>query len=495
MSLLRYNDFIRLNESFLTPKGLKERALRIPLMIKKIENSEPFTIEGNKMFVVTDVEDALRQIEEFKKTDIPKAMIFTGRIDGVPGQRVSTSKFVKTKEFGGGGGSRGGAQNTSLTESAQCYFCSALVNVIKNKDANDSDFTKEVLVSAGKWVFATESIDTILEKLTLDWRTSCVETAKQLMIKGFIKEGMNFHRGSIFFNSIYESGKNAFNTIKDIPWNWKNDKWNPGDIWAVDSSQEQIISNKFREMNNKNASIAEFNQYLKSVFSLKQLLGISLKKIENPSSLKIEINNDPEIPKQKYEVVEYRLSTKDFWSANKCFIDVKAGNNPILKLEGRAFNLFENWALEIQGSTAAGGKCGLAAILNYIQNSNVNFYGFPGKINPKDANNKVRMRLNGLGGSGELYSEIYELYLKIQKTNKVKNMEPYSEKEFKKKIKEKWTDGRTMPWVFSKYAGMLVIDSLTSLNNHSVETDIINSIVLFATSNTAESSIFLKVYE
>ena len=98
MSLLRYNDFIRLNESFLTPKGLKERALRIPLMIKKIENSEPFTIEGNKMFVVTDVEDALRQIEEFKKTDISKAMIFTGRIDGVPGQRVSTSKFVKTKE-------------------------------------------------------------------------------------------------------------------------------------------------------------------------------------------------------------------------------------------------------------------------------------------------------------------------------------------------------------------------------------------------------------
>ena len=57
----------------------------------------------------------------------------------------SMSQFTKTKEFGGGSGSGGGADLTKYTESGQCYVCSLVFNVLKKPIESGEDWTTEKL--------------------------------------------------------------------------------------------------------------------------------------------------------------------------------------------------------------------------------------------------------------------------------------------------------------------------------------------------------------
>src|SRR6056300_2071202 len=46
---------------------------------------------------------------------------------------IKRSQIFKDKDFGGGSGSGGGAEDTKYTESLQCYYCSYVFNIKKGK--------------------------------------------------------------------------------------------------------------------------------------------------------------------------------------------------------------------------------------------------------------------------------------------------------------------------------------------------------------------------
>ena len=78
---------------------------------------------------------------------------------------VPYTKVFKDKDFGGGSGSGGGADDTKWTESLQCYYCSYVFNIAKKKVdcVTDADLKK-----SEKFVLAP-SLKDCLAKGPAEW--------------------------------------------------------------------------------------------------------------------------------------------------------------------------------------------------------------------------------------------------------------------------------------------------------------------------------------
>ena len=81
---------------------------------------------------------------------------------------VPSTKIFKDKDFGGGSGSGGGADDTKWTESLQCYYCSYVFNIAKKKIASASDAD---LKKGEKYVLAP-SLKECLQKGPADLRSA-----------------------------------------------------------------------------------------------------------------------------------------------------------------------------------------------------------------------------------------------------------------------------------------------------------------------------------
>ena len=432
--------------------------LRTEIMKRKIRNNEPFELSNGDFFVVTDVDDAIKKIDNIDRIN-PTNLEFTGEIDGKP-TKVLTSKFVKTKEFGGQtGGTRGGSEDTALHESAQCYYCSAVCNVL-GKIANREDFTPAVLHKAAGFVDATTNVENVIEKMNDSWTESSILIANELFKGQYIKKGMYFHRGSKVMEDIYNAAREAAKRT-EIP--FKNDKWNPGDIWAISTNVDISKLNA--------TSLPAFNNDILKLYNKRELVAISLKLAKKSAKIdEYNVSNE----RVNYRPIEYSYSEKSkrstFETNNKVFLTFNGG-----VCEGRAFNKFSNWSFEIKGKTAAGGKCGYGPILGILKYNGNNSL----KLDYKTIK-KMIMTVND-----NLISEMYELY---QKYDSDKNL---SADEFKKFIKEKSKNPAEQNWLFSKYTGMRV---LAAIDDSEKENDIVNDIILYASSQSTFSSAFIKAY-
>ena len=63
------------------------------------------------------------------------------------------------------------------------------------------------------------------------WHYSGYSTGKYLIKKGYVKRNHMMHRGSAVMKQIYAKKRMAFKNENRPALN--DDKWNPGDIWAV----------------------------------------------------------------------------------------------------------------------------------------------------------------------------------------------------------------------------------------------------------------------
>ena len=79
-------------------------------------------------------------------------------------------------------------------------------------------------------------------------------------------------------NKIYNIKKRAF-ANNNMP-NLNNDKWNPGDIWAIESGID--IDKSLTD-----ESVKSLNIDLQKAFDARKIVGISLKKVCTTKSIKI----------------------------------------------------------------------------------------------------------------------------------------------------------------------------------------------------------------
>jgi hypothetical protein len=153
-----------------------------------------------------------------------------------------------------------------------------------------------------------------------DWKMSSYKSAKLLYDNGYINKEHSFHRDDRKMNDIYSKKKDAYRNA-DLK-NLNNDKWNPGDIWALASD--------FNADNIPTQNVRALNIYMLKQFKAKKIVGISLKKLSGKSDGKFkEYNLEVPSPTDNFKLksLNVRSSGGTFWSSKECSITTEEGTS------------------------------------------------------------------------------------------------------------------------------------------------------------------------
>lgn len=473
-----------------------KRPDRRKILIDAIESSKALEVvlTGNKevsmIFPKLKNINAVKQITSLMFGD--KNGFNAIRLKGADGKDYKISDLKKSKDFGGGGGSRGGSDLTAITESGQCYIASLVFNV-KKKPISWEDMTLTDIQEAAKYVDTgkTTLLD-VLDQSPSDWVMSYVTVANLLFKDWKMKPGKKvyFHRDSKLHQKIFKFKKECLDADKasstpQAPGSFGDDKWNPGDIWMTTFGLE---STKLPDM--PTDSWSKLNKTIYDLAQNKELLGVSLKKIERTP--KASEFNTPGSKKKTYTFNGFTVSADrlkagqlPFFSSIDCYLLIGDGRVQFRATSGSASK--PSWQGEISGSTAAGGKIGGGNVNTYmLQNFGTGIF--------KNTEGEIVSAVN----SPAFWKEFYAMYCKLfdnstyKRYNKTEmGSTKVNESDFKKLSLERAKD--TESFIVSKYMCMKMIDVLMSkpqkLNDFSTD------VFLYGASNTNQSSYFLKVYE
>jgi hypothetical protein len=414
------------------------------------------------------------------------------KLKGADGKDYKISDLNKSKDFGGGGGSRGGSDLTAITESGQCYIASLVFN-IKKKPITWEDMTLEDIRAASKFVDTGKTtLDDILEQTPPEWVKSYVLVANLLFKDWKMKPGKTvyFHRDSAFHQKIFKFKQQCLANDKksgtpQAPGSFGDDKWNPGDIWMTTLGME---ASKLPDM--PTDSWAKLNKAVYDLAQSKELLGVSLKKIERTP--KANEFNLPGTKKKSYKFNGFIVSPENlkqgqmpFFSSIDCYLYIGDGRVQFRATSGSAAK--PSWQGEISGSTAAGGKIGGGNVNTYlIQNFKEGIF--------KNSESEIATSVN----SPAFWKDFYSMYSKLFDNSTYKRYNrtamgsaKLSEADFKKTALERAKE--TESFIVSKYMCLKMIDVMMSKPQKL--DDFSTDIFLYGASNTNQSSYFLKVYE
>lgn len=434
---------------------------RIEILRRLVLSNTPLVTKDKRTFTVTNVDDVIAQLSRF---DGSKQIALKGFYNDKSEKivKANTGILLKTAEFGGGGGITGGTAQTSLVESAQCYYCSALVNVI-GKVATEADFTPAVLLKGAKFVFATESVKEVMEKLGDDWVSSSVLAANELFNNGYIAKGSRFYRGERLMKDVYSAKKKV---AKNEGVRISDDKWNPGDIWTSKIGDR---------VNWEDGSFDALNKQIRDLYKSRDVVSISLKKVIKKVSIKpynVDVEEKPKLSVQSYNINGGKTSKSNFFNNKSIKLNYTDGS-----VEGRSFNWLTNFSLEIDGKNARGGKVGLGILDFFIKEVG-------GKALTPTKGIKAQIKKN----DEKFLKNFYDLFIKLDGRSQVEDLKF---DEFKVKALEKMSDKKGQDWAFSKFYGLEVLDKIINTRRGN---EILTSAIAFASSSSNVSSAFIKVF-
>ena len=428
---------------------------RTEILARLIKSKTPLELVKGGTVVIGDVESALSAIDHYKKNPTNFAMLDT------KGQPVKLSALKKSKEFGGGiSGAGGGTKQTAIAESAQCVWCAAM---LQHGISNPIEFyTDEILSASFKEVKVGKT--SLKEVLGIDdaWKNSSFLTAQILIKEGYIHKGMTFHRDSSLMNAIYKAKDEAFKNNGFAK--FTNDKWNPGDIWAVDPS--------FNIKSINTESVSSLQKSILEHFVDRSCVSISLKKVVKSAKTKeYNVNLPPDTDDYKLISAEAK-STKSgrgtIWTTKRGIIVFDSGSLTI-----KDNSSFGSIKMEIEGKTARGGGAGWGYIMDAAS------MVFGKKLPPTGRIKQLATRVEK--GDERALKWFYQL---------VTSVEPnITYEEYLQEVKQK--DGA---WIHAKI-GALYIIGLLKANGGTKANRFITKIINYAGSKTEDSSAYVKVYE
>lgn len=395
-------------------------------------------------------------------------------------ETVPVTKVFKDKDFGGGAGSGGGAEDTKFTESMHCFYCAYVFNVKKGvcKSISDTELKK-----AKPFVHADASLEECWSNGPKDWIESDVyiKTANKLyQVYGRKMKGkVYFHRGSKFMNNLYKAKTECHKLDKkskkpQAPGSFSHDKWNPGDIWASTfGPNEEPLKEHTESWGELNHAVYKFAQEGK-------LLGISLKKIApTQATAKLAEFNSPkqQEKREKYQFKGFTYGkTGDFFGSQDIYLHTSQGD-----VQFRTFGGETSWQGEIKGGTAAGGKIG-GGNVDFFTNQVIGSGIYTPFKDEKTLLAWVRKNENK-----EYRTRLFELYAKHNK-NSNKKKELLSENEFYKSLGSK-----DFKFKNSKIICMEFLETL-SKGSKAKKDDFITKMFRYAQSDVDQSSYFVKLY-
>lgn len=399
-------------------------------------------------------QDAINKLESEKKTQ---------NIETDAGT-IKSSEIGKSPVFGGAGTGGGMTGQTAKGESLQCLYCAAIAadSRVQPFESYAQDDLRGVLNRVG----VDTTFDVMME-LDGSWHWSAYWTGKTLKRKGYLDKGMTFHRGDAVMKSIYDAKNKA---IKNSGLGrFSDDKWNPGDIWAVGRG--------YNPKNLPTGSIQELNEELLRLLNNKKLIGISLKKIIKEDGVKCELLNaenglDTHTFKSGRLMVSFARKGSEFWRSQKGDIEFDSTS----KMDVRTSSALSAPNVEIQLATARGGRAGWGEITQSLKkrlNKNV----------PSNESLKRQARELNTRGDKSRFATVYY--------NMAKKVHPgLSKDEFNAGL-----TSSALSKVHSKIAAIYVVSSLVDNKRNGKADLVITDLVNFAGSKSDISSAYLKVYQ
>jgi hypothetical protein len=422
---------------------------RTDILRRLIQTKTPIELVKGGTHIVKDVQGALAAIDQYEKDE----KLFA--IDG-----IKISQFKKSEVFGGGGGGAGGGTvATAIAESAQCVWCAAMLDL--GVSAPIEDFSNDVLKRAfSKVDVGSTKLDQILS-ISEDWVNSSYLTAQYLIKNNFIKKGMTFHRDSKLMKAIYQAKNEAFKN-NDFP-KFTDDKWNPGDIWAVGPGFNVKALNT--------ETVRGLQKSILQNYVDRTCVGISLKKInKKPTHKEMNVKLPPDT--DDYKVLKsaakaIKSGRGDIWSSKGGTIQFDAGY--LMVKDNSAYGSIK---AEIQGKTARGGGVGWG----YIKDSAKQTL----RIVLPEIKTIARSAKKISKGDKKESDKMFELMQKV---------EPMDRGEFDRNIKTKPGD-----WIHAKLGTLYMIEAVERFGGRKTNRWI-TKLINYAGSRTEDSSAYVKIYE
>ena len=403
--------------------------------------------------------------------------------DGAKEVTVRFSKIFKDPDFGGGAGSGGGAADTALTESLQCYYCSYVFNYATShpcKSVSDAQ-----LKQAGAYAHTDKTLDQCLKSGPADWIASDVylKTANKMYSElKFATGKVHFHRGSSFMNAVYAAKADCHKKDKasgnaQAPGSFSHDKWNPGDIWASTFSSTSTPLAKFTDSwGQLNGEVLRLggNGEKRNI----QLLGISLKKIGASASAKLQEFSTPaqKAGRETYKWEGYTYGkTGDFFNSQDIYVKISGQD-----VQFRTFGGSTSWQGEVKGASAAGGKIG---------GGNVDFY--TKKIFKKSVygskTGEAQFLTESKSSSFNYDKKLYDAYVRHW-GGQTQSKPKLNEQEFIELLGESDDNFKN-----SKILCMNFLDAVMS-GSGPQRNELATALFRYASSDTDQSSYFVKLY-
>jgi len=455
-TMIKFSNFESIQEAVkLTPAELQKPNTstgedRIDILTRLIRDKKPLELAKGGTFTVTNIEDALAQIEIFKKLKKP----FPLNDDETT---ISSSDLGKSSVFGGGGGAGGGTLNTKITESHQCVMCQAFLD--HGNQSEEFFMNHDILEAAYGQVEVDASLDEILS-VEGGWFTSSYLSAELLYKEGYINKSQTFHRNSRLMNSVYSMKNLAYTNSDQTP--VKDDKWNPGDIWAIDKT--------FNMSDLNTDTIAGYNKSLLQAFVDRKLVGISLKLVKKTAkAVEYNIKLPPDTDDHKISNILFQGEKRGtFWSTKAATVIFDSG-----KLALSAGSLGGAIRAEIVLKTARGGGAGYGVMQDAIKQ--VMRKRIPDN---KSINRMAKKIVKGDSKSTKIFWRMYSHFYKND-----------SYESFEKEILRK-----DAYWLGAKLSCLYVL-YYVDLNAGVKGNRWITKIVNYAGSKLEDSSAYVKVYQ
>lgn len=427
---------------------------RTDILRKLIQAKKPLELVKGGSVVVGDIDGAMKAIDQYEKDGSIFALLDT------KGNSIKITQLKKSAPFGGGGsGAGGGTIQTAIAESAQCVWNVAMLDL--GVATPIDDYTDEVLTKAFSKVDVGKT--SLKEVLGIDdaWKNSAYLSAQLLIKEGYIKKGMTFHRDSKLMKSIYEAKNVAFKN-NDFP-KFTDDKWNPGDIWAVAANFD------IKSLNT--ATVRGLQKSILENFVNRTCVGISLKKIVKKAKAK-ELNVELPPDTDDYKVIKaaakaIKSGRGDIWSSKGGTIQYDDGY--LMVKDNSAYGSIK---AEIEGKTARGGGVGWG----YIKDSAKQTL----RLVLPEVKTIARAAKKIAKGDKKESEKMFKLMEQVEGT---------TQKEFDQNIKTKKGD-----WIHAKLGTLYMIAAVEKFGGRKTNRWI-TKLINYAGSKTEDSSAYVKIYE
>jgi len=427
---------------------------RTDILRKLIQAKKPLELVKGGSVVVGDIDGAMKAIDQYEKDGSIFALLDT------KGNSIKITQLKKSAPFGGGGsGAGGGTIQTAIAESAQCVWNVAMLDL--GVATPIDDYTDEVLTKAFSKVDVGKT--SLKEVLGIDdaWKNSAYLSAQLLIKEGYIKKGMTFHRDSKLMKSIYAAKNVAFKN-NDFP-KFTDDKWNPGDIWAVAPNFD------IKSLNT--ATVRGLQKSILENFVNRTCVGISLKKIVKKAKAK-ELNVELPPDTDDYKVIKaaakaIKSGRGDIWSSKGGTIQYDDGY--LMVKDNSAYGSIK---AEIEGKTARGGGVGWG----YIKDSAKQTL----RLVLPEVKTIARAAKKITKGDKKESEKMFKLMAQVEGT---------TQKEFDQNIKTKKGD-----WIHAKLGTLYMIAAVEKFGGRKTNRWI-TKLINYAGSKTEDSSAYVKIYE